>query len=449
MPIVYRCRHTGYVVGGDNNGMPIVREVPAEFCYDSGLIGDFQGLRHIKYTGGGIPYIATALKCCDEVNQCPKVETEFVPGGVSPELKLHLRDVDNCASSDGKVITLTYCISPDGIDVDQVEYPDCDDILPCADPPPTPPVGCDTCDEVDGHGKWRGSVALRGGIVSFDICCYLNASNELRWRLIFYGNGDDSCVTDVVTGCFDPLFVNFGQINLPNSCDCPNTDNTAHVNVYFVANCHPTVSARHVGYAGGVPIVATENTCVWSGISQLGCRMTCGLVATVTSITDCECMEGTFNLPHVEPSGEWEVTHNNTCTFDANYNLRCTTNLDEDGNPDGTITLLLTVQCGATNTGSDSVVVAEEDMEDLDVTFEIEMTDPSADTGNCGTCDWSWTDMPPPGQWVLSVDNCTGACDCVEPDTPGTVASEIRQTDCASGNPPSCCIGTISVRIMR
>ena len=63
--------------------------------------------------------------------------------------------------------------------------------------------------------------------------------------------------------------------------------------------------------------------------------------------------------------------------------MTCEVNLDGDGNPDGTLTLRMTFDCGATNTGEDTVVINEDDFEDLDVTFSIDLTDPDDPAACC------------------------------------------------------------------
>ncbi len=445
-PVVHKCRHVNYVPGVTTNPIPIVREMAEQGCLDEGLTLDVYGLRLFDYTPDAIPILATALKCCDEVNQCPKVETDCFVSGISPSLKFHVRDVANCASANRQIVRMEYCKDPGFV----VEQAGCIDIPACGSPV-DPPSGCDTCD-VEGKGKWTGSLVLQGGTLDLEVCCFLNETDELTFRLIWRGC-DEGCIT-VQPQCIDPLFVNFGNISaLQNCCDCANTIDITEINLEFVANCHPVVSGRHCSYTPeGIPVVATENTCFGSGQSVTTCTPTCDLVATIVDVTDpegddggCDCLEDVVALPYVG-SQTWETFSAGSCAQEPHVTLLCVANLDEDDNPDGTVTLTLTIVCGTTNTGTASLTIAAVDLETLDVTFTIEMTDPSF-TGPCGTCRYVWNAMPM--SWSFVSNSCTGDCECVAPTTPGTIDGEQIDTNCSSGGGLACCIGTVTVRVMR
>jgi hypothetical protein len=593
MSIVLKCRHTGYIRSGTRKGMPIVREMPSDSC--STILGDFYGLRHFGYTADGTPKFMSALKCCDELSPCPKVEEGCLAQGISQKVIAKSYEVENCQSSRKKTLTLYYCkpycyasiflnnasagstawenllvvedsddtyitntmaagqttnylisdgpcceVPPlsnpvrfikveieahaSGTGVVDLEVkltkngsivstnqatgtalPLTDGIITynfsnavwgvsysagdiygvalrysntsgaektvfidnikitlemCPDPalttliPPFPPASiCTPCDP--DEGRWYGNLPLRVGSLDFEMCCFDDGAG-LQFKLIW--RGCDYGCTDIFPDCEDPLLLNFGNITVNDCCDCLNSTESGTLNLYAVSNCKQAIVARHVGYAGGMPVVARESSCIYD-TEGCGCTPHCGLVMTITDDEDCACLTGTYDLDFLTSgvdSGLWEQLSVGACEAIGIVHMTCEVNYDEEGFPDGTVTLTLDIQCGATNTGSDSVVVSCEDLEDLDVTFEIEMTDPSV--GGCtGDCNYTWNSMTM--GWQYASDDCfiegAGSCGCPDGVTvtanypPGTFEAEPLTIPCEGDDAPTCCIGFISVRVMR
>lgn len=571
-------------------GQPLFREMPADTCAELGLINDFYGARNHRFTAEGKAVLATCLKCCDELSQCKKVESDCVAGGISPKIVAYALSVENCASAQNQMFVLQYCKPPsdfsvassdnsagdvawtdpenaftsddvravavldageethylkltgtcfklasgvsitnvevkveahaDSTDIEDVEvklvvggvitgnnlasntglagtdtvvsysdtpanwgvpgldYADVNDsefgvalrfantgasddlavrvdhveiILTLCGAPQTPPAGCDDC-EITDKSKWFGSLTLRGGTLDFELCCFDNGSGDTVFRLIWWGC-NEGCSVDTFPDCVDPLFLTF-QLTVDDCCDCAeeNTIGSGSINLYLVANCRQTVLGRCIAFANnGEPIFAQQNTCPWSGDPPCGCVPRCGLVMTITNVSGCACLAGTYTLPHTSLVGGedplWENINVGACTAPATVTLLCEVNLDGDGNPDGTVTLTLNVVCGATNIGFDTLVVNCEDLEDLDETFTVDMTEP--DPGTCGTCTYQWNAMA--ASWSIISTDCTGGCTCVSEITlaPGIVDGQTQVLDCEGAASTPCCEGTISVRIMR
>lgn len=440
MGFIYLARHRDFILAEDERkGMPIVREMPSQTCMDQGLVLDYYGLRHFTFTPDLTPILATALKCCDRIDGCPRVETDCIDGiGIDPHVILHAFPVENCNSAHRRIVELTYCKTPG------FGEGDCE-VFDCADPPPDPPPGCTTCD-LEGKGKWTGGLSLRGGTITFEMCCFRDINDDLQFRLLWRGC-DEGCV-EVFPDCIDPLFVNFGNITIDNCCDCNDSTESGTINLFLTANCYPTVWGRHTHFEpNGIPVISRESTCAWSGDPPVGCLPHCGLVASITNVTDCSCLAGTYLLNYTSTGSDafWDADDLSTaCAVSpmTTFRLRCT------DNEDGTVTLELDIVCGTTNISvSDPVVVAYEDMEDLDVTFNLEMQDSSAGS-SCGTCTYQWNEMPM--SWSLIADNCTGACSCSDPPAEaGDYDGEQRAIDCGDSYTIPCCIGEISVRVMR
>lgn len=437
MPAVYLGRHFEYVRSGSSTGVPIVREMPSQVCIDNGLDFDYYGLRHFRYAAGLQPVLATALKCCDRLDPCDRVESSCLAGGIDPHINLYALPVENCNSAHNRLTELTYCFTPG------YGSGDCE-VLDCADPPPATPAGCTSCEQ-PGQGKWTGGLSLRGGTVNFEMCCYLDAGN-LAFRLIWRGC-DEGCV-EVFPQCVDPLIINFGNITLSNCCYCTNSVQSGTINLWGVANCYPVVWGRHTHYnASGIKVISRETSCAWHGNLPQGCLPHCGLVATITNVSDCSCLAGTYQLNYTSTGSDafWDADDLSVgCAVSpmTTFRLTCT------DNNDGTVDLELTLVCGTTNISvSDPITVPYADMEYLDVTFDVEMVDPSS-VGSCGTCTYQWNEMPM--SWSLISDNCTGACSCSDPPVDaGAYDGEQRAIDCGGSYTVPCCIGFISVRVMR
>lgn len=427
-------RHVDYAI--NHWGMsaatvvPTVASIPPESpCLDSPI--PITGGRIVDYvrvdtnSGTGIPIVASAPKCCDAFSNSNSGRVEqgcWTASGIMPVILLRFYDVGNCESASGKKIKATY--SSGSIDN-------------------------------SGNRQWvaDNTVAFRGGSLQFYVSCSsgLPLDSGSKFRLTWRGCSSGDVFS--LAGCSDPLTVDFGQTIAPlgTCCDCNRTVNSPHIRVTAETNCHPTTTARHIDYlVDGTPVVATENCSVVTDVR--GCSlMTCGVVISITNVTGCACMAGTYNLDY-SVSNAWLSTIA-MCVGPATVRMTCQDELDQFGKTTGNLILTMTITCGATNTGQGTVTILKQDIEDLDVTFTINMTDPvfSSCTGNCN---YVWIAMAV--AWfhdTVTGDTCSASCSpCPLPPTdnsPGTVDGQTRSLPCTSTAALSCCIGTISVRVTR
>lgn len=407
-------------------GTPIIVKLNSAVCAESPP--DFMGFRHVGYDGG-FSLVAYAFTCCDaycaDGDEDCYVEQECAGGvGISNTVYAYFADVNSCLSASGQKSKMEYN---------------------------------------ESKGAWYGGVTLRGGTLSMEFRC-VGGSYKLSWwgcepecdDPTSVGTSSESCSFTTAPECNDPLIVNFGQITLDDCCDCDSdhTNVEAEVQIVVVANCRKVVTARHVGYAAGdagdpgVPIVAIEKDCQRHEHDAPDCTdLTCGVVMTVTGSGDCACMSGSAIAPYNDPGGNptWQASIG-SCDAQADYVMACTTNCN------GTVTYHLVVTCGAANTGEGFVTIPAEDVENLDITFEIEMTDPTV--GGCsGSCVYQWNEMTQ--TWQLVESSCTPPANCDEcpngpnDPSPGSVDGEFRSDPCPGGTEAPCCEGFISVRVMR
>ena len=409
------------------NGIPIIVKMPSAFCADPGQQPEIMGMRHVGFSPLGAPVLSYGFTCCDAVPRDddpePYVEIPCHGGiGITRKAYAYLTNVSNCVSAIGKKAELIY-----------------DD----------PDLG--------GDGKWKGSVELRAGTLHLAFSCVGSGSYLLEWwgcepecddPTKATGTGSVVCSFQTAAECDTPLVVNFGNITLDDCCDCvlENTTVAAEINLYVVANCNRVVVCRHVDYnrgstSTGVPIVAFERDCGYQVHTNAGCSdVECGLFMTVTGEGDCDCLDCAIIFPYL--AGTWQVACGN-CPEAADYTMSCHDNCD------GTSTYTLNVVCGATNTGSGTVTIPKEDIEDLDITFNISLVDPAA--GSCtGTCIYQFT----MAGWTLESHTCSIGCeDCGEEPsdpTPEEVLAGTATRSCTGGGTPApCCIGNIEVRVMR
>lgn len=422
-------------------GIPIVADLGMPFCLDGGLDIEIPGVQQIAFTADAIPITATAPHCCDSVDPCPRVETDLVDGGIEITIRAHAIENQNCVQARNQVVELTYCGPSSGGSGD-CAYDACG---------ASPNTECECPSE---NGKWSGDLELRGGTLHIEVCFSRETEfDPLIARLSLSGCG--SACQDVEVECENPIIVHFDLISIPECCDCDEdqTTETGAIDLTVYGNCHPVILVQHIDFAAdGTPIMGADN-CEGGDVNQGLCLPHCGLVLAVTGAGDCACMDGEVDFPYVgtvEGASVWgEPTATGTCG-PALYEMTCEPNLDEGGTPDGTVTLTLSVTCGATGTGGDSLVVDAEDLEDLDVTFEVTMTDPA--TGSCtGDCNYEWNEMAV--TWSLVGDDCSEDCDdCPNsPDdpSPGGFDGDTRSQPCTGEVGVTCCNGTIEVRVTR
>lgn len=163
-------------------------------------------------------------------------------------------------------------------------------------------------------------------------------------------------------------------------------------------------------------------------------------------VNSCSCLEGTGTVTQLSEPGpggallpDWEGSVSTSCGS-AHVEVFC------DDNGDGTHTITVNVDCNATNIGSSTAIVASADLNTLDVTLTLTMTDPVWSLG-CATCRYQWFAMPM--QWVFVSNDCgLGYCACPDEGSlpPGSVDLEEQDFDCVQTATP-CCLGTIQVRV--
>lgn len=425
MPRIPRGRHISYTVLSD----PITRELPSVVCLDS--IPEFLEGRHVSYDWSGTPITVWDWACCDvfctpeeiEGDDCYKLPECYTLGpgpGIAKRIGLYGYDAQNCWSARDIFEVLTYSITDD---------------------------------------KWHGTVVLRNGSVDVTFECVdgLPNNDAGKFKLTLSGDCLPTNPTIVTAGysCSDPLLVAFTQIVVGDCCQCPGipsdpfTDEPAEISIYVSTNCRAPRTGRHAWYKieGNTvtPVTLHSKVCDWNQIDNYTCgNMKCPLNATIENVTDCACMEGSYNLNYI--TNQWIWNGNFTgCTSSPAGEI---TVLCED-NGDGTVTLTVTVVCGADNVGTSEITIPAEDLEDLDEIVTISMTDPTATGGPCGTCQYQWNEMAM--AWTRLTNDCTGDCTCVDEFSlpPGTVDGEIIEVACEGSTPPDCCIGEITVRLMR
>lgn len=348
---ITRARHVGYdpptSVSGAPRLTPLVRELRSLTCLTQ--TPEFVGGRHIDWgTATGLPVAAVAWYCCSfstctdaevEAGDCYKLPVCWPLGagpGITKRLALYAIDSSDCWSAQGKRIILEF----NGTD-------------------------------------WVGSMDLRGGTLDFTFSCNpaMPPDSPAKFTLAWTGCDTGS----VVAGnyCVEPLLVQFPSIGLPfgNCCDCrtsgapPTTNAPVQVDFVVAGNCHKTTWARHVGYqSDGTPIVASELACDWDPHVCYQCvNMRCPLVATISG---CVTWNGTYDVNYA--SDKWIISG-----IPAINTITCT-----DLGSCGNVRLTLSIQCGFGG-GQASVDIPAEDLEDLDVTINITLTNPDGNPTCC------------------------------------------------------------------
>lgn len=442
MPLLYDRPYSGdvYLSSGSqwriSGCMPVVREMPFQTCLVNGYDLPVYGARLIDYVKfpelvsgptmaqAGVGILAISHHCCDSSFNdvtLPPVEYDCltITSGLSQIMYGHSTQVQNCLSSDGHLVTMTW-------------------------------TGSGGSADLSGNIQWEGTLPTRGGGLTLLLSCqsgtevlfptYSPPTFLLEWR------GCNSGSLQILPQCVEPFELNFTNIGpLPNCCDCNDSTETGETNVFITGNCKPVIYARHIDFklvdpvtGRCVPVLAMDSACSYDVEPDANCALVhCGLVIEITTIDfACSCMEGTYNLAYV--TDHWEET-TTICSGLATITMTCT------DNDDGTTTLQLDIACGADNVGTGSVTFESWMMEDLDVTIE-EMCMTWTGTICAVSCTWQWNEMAM--SWSQT-GFCEGGCSCEPPDFNGTVDGETTTTECTIGGLPACCVGCISVRIMR
>lgn len=418
--------------------MPRVREMPFQTCLVNGYDLPTYGARLIDYVKfpelvsgptmaqAGIGIAAISHHCCDSSfndADLPAVQYDCltVTSGLSQIMYGHSTQVENCISSDGQLITMVYTGTGPGGKQD-----------------------------LSGNVQWEGTLSARGGELTLLLSCqsgtevlfptYSPPTFLLEWR------GCNSGSLQLIPQCVTPFELNFTNIGPLNTCcNCIDSTETGASNVFITANCKPTIYARHIdyqlvdGFTGRcVPVLAMDAACSYDIEPTVNCvSVHCGLIAEITAIDGaCACMEGTYNLEYVLT--HWEET-TPICSALAEITMTCT------DNDDGTTTLTMNIACGADNVGTGSVTFESWMMEDLDVTIE-ELCMTWTGTICAVPCTWQWSEMAM--SWSQT-SFCEGGCSCDPPSFNGTVDGETTTTECTIGGLPACCVGCVSVRIIR
>jgi hypothetical protein len=417
---IVRARHTGYTA----SGIPIVTEKQSDICLTSPV--PYPEARHIKYGTTGMRIVACVTRCCEWLTD-ERVDEGCRPGGIAPKILAVAQNVSNCLSAQLRKVVLDYELG-----TGTAEF-----------------TGTGTGIKLPG---WTGTLSgLRGGSLELEFQCIpaLSPFDPPTYRL--YYRGCDSGAVDAPSICEDPLIIPF-QLTINHCCDCLNSDETGDISITIYANCHRIVWGRHIDYvmsgpAKGKAIVATDS-CPAPG-EKAGCDVQhCGLVA---EIANCGCLAGAWDLAHI--GGAWVGDVGTGCTVSpTQVQFFCYPHTGASGTGTGIaidrryVTVQVNVICGTDNTGTDTQIIPAEDMEDLDVIFNVNMTWTGSD---CGTATWQYNEMA--GTWSEIGNNCRGDCSSIMPTTPGT-DGEIRETACGIGGVPSevpCCVGIVPVRIVR
>jgi hypothetical protein len=345
-------RHNGF---GSNSGKPVVVIMEPDECINPGTgfgSATHPGSRHIGFgAGSGKPLLAVGWACCDSISNS-YVESTCWNVGIGPGITtlgyMYVYDLFSCLSANKQRCLMTY-----------------------------------------SAGTWTGSISLKGGTVNFAVTCDPGQAigSLTKFKLVI--SGCDTTTVFAGYGCEDPLVINFGNINLPDCCDCPAPDSaaTAGINVIFVANCRKVAMARHISStAGGIPIVAKERNCSWDISPSFSCsEMQCVLHATITGSGGCACLNQTFKFKSTSP-GHWDGTTSATPMADCSGGFagQCALACTDNGN--GTMTFTLGVTCGASNTGTATPVTVSSDTIDvLDITTTVTMGGIGSECCNPGT----------------------------------------------------------------
>ena len=371
---IRKCRHVGYVLEGDNAGLPTVTVLPEIVCLADWppANGDLYSGRQVNYGDlTGLPVIAVPITCCESPGDENDLVDDCVEGGLSRTLVGYVYDADNCFSARYLVFYLEYSEGFDEIDLE----------------------GCGQCPE--GAGSWKGSIDLRGGSISVQVCCTVTESGTV-FHVHLYGCLTPPLCYDIVEpfGCGNPITLSVPTFVLSDShgdcCDCEGGQ-SAEIFIVIKGNCHRgALMGRHVGYdAGGLPLIAVNYCQPGEVYYPEGCIPTCDLVATVTAIDfeACFCTEGTYVLPYVGslPGGgnSWSLPNPFPCLSSIVMTFTCSPGSSGAGGYAGPLNLTLAIMCDVDGSGGGTILYEEDDLENLDVTFEITMTEPPPPPYGC------------------------------------------------------------------
>lgn len=384
---ILRARHVGYLTAGQ---LPTVTELPDVGCTDS--LPQYLAGRHVNYYGP-LGQLAFAWTCCEALDGQYVTASCFPYGpgpGITRSVALAVTDVSACWSgrANRKVI---LCYGTDN--------------------------------------KWHGSIPLRGGTLNFTWECLPDLNPDpllgprptfrLSWQGCLRNGIYDSGSDTQVPSCYDPLIISYPMHLFPRCCDCndgsytgPITDSPAALSFGIVANCRKIRVGRHVYYGlntpgsnpppntcvgpcgdpctalppgtgtltGATPVVAINLKCRWDQVDCYQCEnMTCPLVAELTGSGGTNCpLAGVGGLNFV--SGGWTaaIAGATVSVVCINVPHGC-----EGRNPAPRVTLAVTITCGVTNTGTATITIPAKRLEDLDVTLNVPMTDPDPNPGTC------------------------------------------------------------------
>jgi hypothetical protein len=346
---VVRARHFGYTAAL----VPRVVRLPSAGCADA--LPEFLAGRHSAFGAlTGRAQVGFGWACCDVFdNEYVRADCfPYGPGpGITRRVTLAAFDVSACWSARPyRRVVLTYD---------------------------------------DADGKWKGFIDLRGGRLNLAWECVPDPDPDPvlgprpTFRLSW--SGCDTGSDEATPGCLDPLSVAYVQHEFPHCCDCnqgdpgPVTDAPADLQFAVLANCRHVVFGRHVSYAGGTPVVAKDRKCAWDQVDCYQCgNMTCPLVAELTGSGAPDCAVGQV-VPLDFQGGGWAGGFGTVFTVScANVPGGCA-----GPNPTPHVRLTVNIVCGATNSGTAAVVIPAPDLEDLDVTIDVPMSDPFPNPGTC------------------------------------------------------------------
>lgn len=240
-------------------------------------------------------------------------------------------------------------------------------------------------DDPPSSGYWYGEAEVRSGqTLGLKFWCDSYEAEDSVNKFVLGYTGCASGVNRAGYDCSDPLRINFGQFTASGCCECTNTSEDPQINVYLEANCPETVFARHTYYtSGGTPVFHQPTSCHQYGGETGGCsQMACGITVIISDVTDCTCLAGTYSF-------NWDVNNwinmaVGSCTGTAQVTITCTNLTDPTtGQLTGYVRLFAFLVCGATDTGSGYVDVDYNELEDLDATISMTVFDPFEDPPPC------------------------------------------------------------------
>lgn len=130
-------------------------------------------------------------------------------------------------------------------------------------------------------------------------------------------------------------------------------------------------------------MLALPRVCPWDQVDPDTCAiMTCPVMLSVTNVSGCACFAGDWTADY--SGGAWENLAVGSCPGGlATFRMSCI-DMGADSHGKKLVKLKIDVSCAATNIGSgESGVFLATDLETLDETITVTMTDPDPSEACC------------------------------------------------------------------